>query len=211
MARQTDKITLGARQRNLMAGVTLVLATLALAACAQPDQPPAPPPPWDMAKAQEGDLPAYAINTANVFATYPAPDDWHALALYGNWDFVDPAAWRAIVMRPDCDQATALAIFWKLQPDYYAEFASVQDVPPVNRPGYDLLLLIRDRWRAGRYRRQELGFDPDRDVWPLDLPALYAHHGQRARDLMPEGMRVTLPGRMQIPERYDFPGVYSAP
>lgn len=52
------------------------------------------------------------------------PDGWHRIALYGNWDFIEPEVWRWIAIQLECDRATALAIFWKVQPDYYVQRAA---------------------------------------------------------------------------------------
>lgn len=136
-----------------------------------------------------------------------APDEWHRLALYGNWDFVEADAWRTIVTRPDCDRATALAIFWKLSPEYYLQFADRDAVPAVNRDDYDLVTLIRERWRNGAYRRSELAFDPDSDAWPLDIAALRRQHGERIDELLPASMRVTLTGRRLEASVPPTPGV----
>lgn len=124
-----------------------------------------------------------------------APDEWHRLALYGNWDFVDADAWRTIVTRPDCDRATALAIFWKLSPEYHVQFADRDAVPAINRDDYDLIALIRERWRNGAYTRSELAFDPDADAWPLDIAALRRQYGERVDTFLPASMRVKLTGR----------------
>jgi len=103
--------------------------------------------------------------SADLLASrYTDPDDWHRLALYGNWDGVEASVWRTIVLHPDCDQATALAIFWKATPEYYVGFNDRASVPEVNRSDYDLINLIRERWRSGGYVRSELAFDPDVDA-----------------------------------------------
>jgi hypothetical protein len=134
--------------------------------------------------------------TAEVLASrHASPDDWHRLALYGNWDGVENSVWRTIVLNPDCDQATALAIFWKASPEYYVAFQDRADVPAVNLSGYDLINLIRERWQSGAYVRSELAFDPDTDAWPLDFDDLRRRHGARVDQLMPPTMRVRLEGR----------------
>lgn len=135
------------------------------------------------------------VTATNLRVVYPGPDDWHRIALFGNWDFIEHSAWREIVTQPDCDRATALAIFWKASPEYYAEFANRAAVPAVNLDDYDLIILIRDRWQAGAYTRAELAFDPDTDVWPVDLDALRRSYGERVDQLMPSHMRVRLQGR----------------
>ena len=134
--------------------------------------------------------------TAEFLASrYANPDDWHRLALYGNWDGVEDGVWRTIVLHPDCDQATALAIFWKASPEYYVEFNDRTSVPAVNRSDYDLINLIRERWQSGAYVRSELAFDPDTDAWPLDFGDLRRRYGARVDQLMPATMRVRLEGR----------------
>lgn len=149
--------------------------------------------------------------TEHSFRTaYPAPDDWHRLALFGNWDFIDAATWRAIVTSPECDRATALAIFWKLQPDYYVEFVDRAAVPEVNREGYDLIALIRERWSKGLYSRAELAFDPAAEVGPVDYAALQTRYGSRVDRIIPPAMRAKLDGRNVSPQGFHAPGVYGA-
>lgn len=150
------------------------------------------------------------ITAETVRTTYPGPDDWHRLALYGNGDFIDAAAWREIVMQPDCDRATALAIFWKMSPDYYAQFPDRAAVPEVNRAGYDLIELIRERWQAGVYRRGELAFDLEADAWPVDFDELRQRYGARVDRLIPPAMRVSLPGRRLTQTGFRAPGVFGS-
>lgn len=135
------------------------------------------------------------------------PDDWHRLALFGNWDFIEPALLRRIAERPDCDRATALALFWKSQPEYYLEFPGRAAVPEANGEGYDLLVLIRGRWQAGAYTRAELAFDRERDAWPLDFAELERRFGARVEIFMPRSMRGPLPGRRISQGDEEFPGV----
>lgn len=136
------------------------------------------------------------------------PDGWHRLALYANWDYTDDAVWQWIIRQPDCDKATALAIFWKAHPDYYAEFPSRATVPSINRPGYDLVTAIRDRWLAGRYRRSELAFSLDDDAGPFDFAELDRQLGARATELMPPSMRISLAGRRIDDSGEPLPGVF---
>jgi hypothetical protein len=142
------------------------------------------------------DLPVSEHVTLDTLASkYSDPNDWHRLALYANWDFVDVDVWQAIVVRPECDRATALAIFWKASPEYYLAFNDRSSVPAVNLSDYDLINLIRERWQSGAYVRTELAFDPDTDAWPLDFPELRRRYGTRVDQVMPASMRVRLEGR----------------
>jgi Domain of unknown function (DUF4274) len=141
------------------------------------------------------------------WAASRGPDDWHRLALFANWDFVEPAALRWIAVQPNCDRATALALFWKSQPDYFLEFPQRAAVPAVNRDGYDLVALIRERWQAGMYRRAELAFDRESDAGPVDFAALERRFGARVEQFMPVSMRGPLPGRRLSAWGIAFPGV----
>jgi len=136
------------------------------------------------------------------------PDGWHRVALFGNWDFIEPEDWRWIVTQPSCDRATALAIFWKAEPEYYLDAAAASGAPAAESEGYALIALIRDRWAAGAYTRSELAFDPDVDAWPIDMAALKRRHGDRVEQLMPASMRVRLAGRRITDEGPPLPGVF---
>jgi len=187
---------------NLLAG--LIAAALLLASCGAPSAATEGPRP------DAGRITVDRITVENVRSIYPRPDDWHRLALYGNWDFVDEAVWREIAMEPDCDRATALAIFWKAQPEYFAEFTDQAAVPEINRASYDLINLIRERWQTGAYRRGELAFDPESDAWPVELEGLRQRYGGRVDQLMPADMRVRLEGRRLPRAGFHTPGVFGS-
>ncbi len=138
------------------------------------------------------------------------PDGWHRLALYANWDSTEDDVWQWIVTQPDCDRATALAIFWKAEPEYYLRYLDARSVPAGERAEYGLLTIIRDRWLAGGYTRSELAFDPDVDAWPLDFTALRGQYGGRVDALMPPAMRVRLAGRKIDDAGEPLPGVFKS-
>jgi hypothetical protein len=180
------------RSATLLAG--LAALALALAACG-PD-------------AEDSAASAGAPLGVDAQLEAMGPDGWHRIALYGNWDFIEPEVWRWIVTRPDCDRATALAIFWKAQPEYYLQYSGAQAVPASERDAYSLLALIRDRWAAGSYTRGELAFDPDSDAWPIDQADLTRRYGDRVERLMPAAMRVRLSGRHIPDQGPPLPGVF---
>lgn len=134
------------------------------------------------------------------------PDDWHRLALFGNYDFIDAAAFRWIADQPTCDRATALAMFWMHQPEYYAEFATQEAVPAVNRRGFDLISHIRQRWESDAYSRSEIAFDREADVWPVDFAQLECRFGARVAAVMPPSMRIDLSGRRVALDGLMLPG-----
>ena len=122
-------------------------------------------------------------------ATEAGPDDWHRFALDVNWDFHPPELFEWIVQQPNCDKATALTLFWKAQPDYVIEF------PEDTYAHRDLVELIRERWLAEEYERNELAFDPETDAWLPDFEALQAKVGVDIEQELPLSMRLSLPGR----------------
>jgi hypothetical protein len=123
------------------------------------------------------------------FAAEAGPDDWHRFALGGNWDMHDPEVFQWVAQQPDCDQATALTLFWKASPDYAVEF------PNADYEHRSLIQLIRERWRSGEYRRQELAFVPEADAWLPDFESLKSVVGERVETELPESIRNALPGR----------------
>ena len=179
------------RRRLLASGASI--GSVLLLGCAGPEGD-------DNGLRPQGMLPA-------DWAAMREPDDWHRLVLFANWDFVEPALFRRIAEQPNCDRATALALFWKSQPEYFLEFPDRAAVPEPNRELHDLIVLIRERWQAGAYTRAELAFDRERDAWPLDFAALERQFGARVDQFMPRSMRGALPGRRVSEDGTDFPGV----
>lgn len=91
------------------------------------------------------------------------PDQRHVAATGWNWDFgVTPLLY--VIMQPDCDLATALAVFHLNEPDYFRRFdenPNCQDW--MDEEAYDLTKEIRLRVNAGFYTRKEIAFDGIRE------------------------------------------------
>ncbi|SEI80279.1 protein of unknown function [Sphingobium sp. AP50] len=105
------------------------------------------------------------------------PDRWHDAALQWNWDQgTIPLHW--IVSRPDCDAATALAIFYLGEPF---------DQPDDSDDGA-LLDFIRKRWEGIGYPSHGIRFDP-----PAYVATSVSDDDLRR---VPPSMRLALPGRM---------------
>ena len=103
------------------------------------------------------------------------PADWHRCACTWNWDQpFDALEW--IVRQPDCDAGTAVTLFARGEPSYYAQFASLAEVEA--KAGYMMetvrfLITICERWGAGlypawRFRPDQLPeLDPGSLPWPV--------------------------------------------
>lgn len=127
-------------------------------------------------------------------ATGATPEDWHRVALSWNWDQGSDPLWWMIV-RPGCDKATALVVFWGAQPGHYLDVADRAALPPGDADGFDLTREIRTRWMDGFYTRSELAFELEQDVGAVDFAALEARFGARLAAGIPPVMRGPLAGR----------------
>ncbi|MCC6477775.1 MAG: DUF4274 domain-containing protein [Sphingomonadaceae bacterium] len=129
-------------------------------------------------------------------------DEWHSMAIQWNWDYgIEPMVW--IARQPNCDKATALDIYWNIQPDFYAASDFVAD----GRACWDMVACatavhIPRRWHKGFYQRSQISWRPDRCWENTDMNRLGAD----------ESMKHTLSGneideslfRRQIPPAYCF-------
>ncbi|MFM2162313.1 MAG: hypothetical protein RLZZ383_1825 [Pseudomonadota bacterium] len=90
------------------------------------------------------------------------PDDWHRVVLDFHWDApLYVLDW--IVRQADCDIATALAVFWRGQPEcWLVEDASSDEEPNgfayLNR---QICAYVANRVAEGGYARSEIAFVPD--------------------------------------------------
>ena len=105
------------------------------------------------------------------------PDRWHAAAMRWNWDSgLTPMYW--IIEQPQCDAATALEIFYKCEPTYKWAPESEE---------YELVASIRKKWIANSFSRWGIEF-----ILPSYIESSYQG---KCLDLVPQNMRVSLPGR----------------
>lgn len=79
-------------------------------------------------------------------------------------------------------------------------------MPAINREGFAIVTLIRERWLQGAYTRAEIAFDIA-DAAPVNLEALDQRYGQRAMRFIPRSMRVSFPGRRITNDGPPLPGV----
>ena len=103
------------------------------------------------------------------------PADWHRCACTWTWDQpFDVPRW--IIRQPGCDAGTAVTLFARGEPSYYAQFGSMAEVEA--KAGFMIdtvrfLVEICERWAAGlypawRFRPDELpDLDPATMPWPV--------------------------------------------
>lgn len=83
-----------------------------------------------------------------------------------NWDD-DFETLYGIILDPNCDQATALLIFWLAKPIYYTQFTNKNEVPSYSRATYRLIKIIEEKFLKGEYKKV-ISFDPTEYIVEYD-------------------------------------------
>ena len=73
-----------------------------------------------------------------------------------------------LVANPHCEAATALLIYWRAQPQDFSEYANVGDVPDHERPIFELVKLIQERYAQEAFPVSEVFYDPRDEYGGLD-------------------------------------------
>ncbi|MGN6545548.1 MAG: DUF4274 domain-containing protein [Aureliella sp.] len=96
---------------------------------------------------------------AETLRRIESPAELHALAAQIDWDG-GLSKLNSIVAHPLCDRGTALLIYWHGEPAYFAEFASNEDVPAVNRPLKQFLNRVEAQLMTDHFKSNTICFDP---------------------------------------------------
>ena len=100
------------------------------------------------------------------------PDDWHRCACSWNWDQpFEILHW--IIRQPRCDAGTAVTLFARGEPSYYAQFKTLAEIEA--KAGWAMetvrfLIEICERWQAGRYAAWRFRPDQLPELDPGSLP-----------------------------------------
>ena len=73
-------------------------------------------------------------------------------------------ALEAVLEHPLCDRGTALMIYWLGEPTYFADFASDEDVPEVNRSLKEFLNRVQNQLMSEQFKSNTICFDPMVDM-----------------------------------------------
>lgn len=90
------------------------------------------------------------------------PRERHTFVRRANYDSGEHHV-RFVLDQPTTDRATALAAYWILGASYYSRYAAADDVPEDERPTWELLRSIEDRYAAGFWADHGIAFDPTDD------------------------------------------------
>lgn len=86
-------------------------------------------------------------------------EELHVFADLWNWDGGNETM-LAVTRNPACDAGTALLIYWRNSPEYYAEFGAAEEVQEYNREGYALFAEVGARLLAGEFGPPRIRYDP---------------------------------------------------
>ncbi|AOL95282.1 DUF4274 domain-containing protein [Porphyrobacter sp. LM 6] len=121
-----------------------------------------------------------------------------------NFGAQDPFGARVltwIVTRPDCDRGTAAEAFWKSMAfGAVKEMSSHREDPAAATPSLDLISLISEHWRQGRYGPAQFGCETE-DYWQEFCKDLRRFRC-KARDFdLPDGIRDPISGERFYQQR----------
>lgn len=135
------------------------------------------------------DQPDAAERFLREFLSAATPQQRHTFVRRGSYDGGD-ALVRHVLDDPTTDRATALAAYWILGACYYSRYATAADAAEHERPTWELLRTIEDRYATGFWADRGLAFDPTDDDeidWTDDYGAPVARP-------VPAVMRQAVPG-----------------
>lgn len=125
------------------------------------------------------------------FLTSATPQQRHTFVRRCNYDSGD-AVVRFVLDDPTTDRATALAAYWILGASYYSRFTTADEVAEDERPTWELLRTIEERYEAGFWADHGIAFDPTDDDeidWTDD-------YGAPVNRPVPDAMKRPVPGTL---------------
>lgn len=116
----------------------------------------------------------WRLEADRFFATVTDPHELDLFARLANYEMgIDDL--KRVVGHPRCDAGTALMVYWRSRPEWYAQYATAADVPEWGQAAYELLQAIEPRYLAGAYSSRSIPYDPRQDgqlgLYPAELAA----------------------------------------
>ncbi|KQR07258.1 DUF4274 domain-containing protein [Cellulomonas sp. Leaf334] len=96
------------------------------------------------------------------FLSTATPQQRHTFVRRTNYDDGTDRL-RFVLDDASTDRATALAAYWMLGAGYYAQYATVDDAADYERPTWELLRVVEQRYADGFWADHGIGFDPTDD------------------------------------------------
>ncbi|MEF2277948.1 DUF4274 domain-containing protein [Deinococcus sp. YIM 134068] len=129
--------------------------------------------------------------------TQASEQEWLLFVCSSNYDF-NPDVTKWMATNEKCTRSVALALYWRLEPQYYCQFSVVEDTPEWAREIYTVVKTIEQLYLSRQYAEGEIEFDPKNDPAPIGDPALPGYdwtEEANTNTCIPEVMFNTVPGR----------------
>ncbi len=124
-----------------------------------------------------------ALEGAFKYTHLSQPVQWHQFVLHWNWDDgFEPLRW--IIRQKDCDQGTALLIYWRAAPGWFCSYRNREDIiankEDINH--YDFIKEIEAKYMQNFYMQRSIQYNPKDDdgqdrtlayrdrPWKQDIP-----------------------------------------
>jgi hypothetical protein len=104
----------------------------------------------------------YALEFLERERTLETPAEVHHYALHYNWDNGSASMLR-LLDHPALDAGTALLIYWRASPSFFAQATTREEVPVWARGTYDLVKAIEQRFLHQEWANSQICFDPQND------------------------------------------------
>ena len=118
------------------------------------------------------------------------PEERHKLIIC--WNFDNPKeVIQWIIEQNDTDKATALLIYWMMQPGFSKQFQNRDECASWYLEDYDIIQTIEHNYLSNFYQQQQLACDPKNDI--------YSNGYDWTSDINREKMKVPIPEIMFTP------------
>ncbi|MEO8253972.1 MAG: DUF4274 domain-containing protein [Flavobacterium sp.] len=100
-----------------------------------------------------------AVNSEMSYQKLAAPE-LHQFVQHWNYDDgIEPFKW--IIQQKYLDKGTALCLYWMLQPDYFCQFKTEDEIKEnLNHESYKLVKEIEEKYCSGYYQDENFSFNP---------------------------------------------------
>ena len=140
------------------------------------------------------------LNWMSNYLKRATPDEWLYTVCDLNYDDENEELLYWIIRQPQCEKAVALALYWRLNPGYYAQYEYRDSIKSAHeKVTFDLLKEVETKYQDGFYKNTTLGFDPAKD-FVVDGAQDYAYdwtkvyEGNQLKRKLPDLMKVKIVG-----------------
>lgn len=131
------------------------------------------------------------------------PENIHRIIL--GWNFDNPkTVLMPIVMSKRTDKATALMLYWLMEPEFAKQFENIEAVQQKSAwyvEDYELIAQLEQNFQQNYYRSTGIGFDPLKDYFGKDRVAQFRFEKSKSAGVFPKIMFEPINGEPVAEER----------